>query len=103
MGIGRTLAYQLVDAWRAGAPHGLPAWMIGSCLRVPRWAIDEMVRYGRVISDVCAEATAIIDARANASSSTRSRHGSHARWHGCRCSTGPERSPTMFQCLSLLD
>ena len=44
---GRTLAYQLVAAFEAGDPCGLPVLRLGNCLRVPRWALDELIRYGQ--------------------------------------------------------
>ena len=46
--IGRTLAYQLVAAFEAGDPTGLPVIRLGNCLRVPRWVLDELIHHGRV-------------------------------------------------------
>ncbi len=61
--IGRTLAYQLVAAFEAGDPTGLPVLRLGNCLRVPRWALDELIRHGRVVTDVNAPPRKAVDRR----------------------------------------
>ena len=66
---GRTLAYQLVAAFEAGDPCGLPVLRLGNCLRVPRWALDELIRYGQVVTDMNAAAGATVGTqRANSAS-----------------------------------
>ena len=57
LGIGRTLAYQLVRQYEASdGREGLPAIRLGaSVLRVPRWALMELALTGRVVSLVDAD------------------------------------------------
>ena len=52
LGIGRTLAYQLVRQYEAShGREGLPVIRLGaSVLRVPRWALMELAHTGRVVS-----------------------------------------------------
>ena len=51
LGIGRTLAYELVRRYEAsGGREGLPVIRVGGCLRVPRWALMELVHTGRVVT-----------------------------------------------------
>jgi hypothetical protein len=62
LGIGRTLAYQLVGNFLRGDPEGVPAIRLGGVLRVPCFALDERIRYGRVVSDLRSRVDALIDA-----------------------------------------
>ena len=57
LGIGRTLAYQLVRQYEASnGREGLPVIRLGaSVLRVPRWALMELALTGRVVSLVDAD------------------------------------------------
>ena len=52
LGIGRTLAYEMVHQYEAtDGREGLPVVRFGaSALRVPRWALMELAHTGRVVS-----------------------------------------------------
>ena len=52
LGIGRTLAYQMVHQYEAtDGREGLPVIRFGaSALPVPRWALMELAHTGRVMS-----------------------------------------------------